>query len=89
MVEAASGGAWGRPSPCYHTDRNRKLLLDTEKIGRSDFVNFNDSQGCHRHSTRELLIWPSDAWTEDRHEPRQSKGLKRRIIDLIYEKKEK
>jgi hypothetical protein len=38
---------------------------------------------------RELLLRPSDIWMEDRQEPQQLKGLKRRIIDLIYEKKEK
>jgi hypothetical protein len=38
---------------------------------------------------RELFLRPSDVWTEDMKEPYQSKGLKRRIIDLIYEKKEK
>jgi hypothetical protein len=36
---------------------------------------------------RELLIWPSDIWTEDRQEPQQPMGLKRRILDLIDEKK--
>jgi hypothetical protein len=36
---------------------------------------------------RELLLQSSDVWTEDRQEPQQSKGLKRQIIDLIYEKK--
>jgi hypothetical protein len=38
---------------------------------------------------RELLLQPSDVWMKDRHEPRQPKGLKRRILDLIDEKKEK
>jgi hypothetical protein len=38
---------------------------------------------------RELLLRPSDVWTEDRKEPWQPKGLKRRILDLIDEKKKK
>jgi hypothetical protein len=38
---------------------------------------------------RELLLWPSDIWTEDREEPQQPKGLKWWIIDLIYEKKKR
>jgi hypothetical protein len=38
---------------------------------------------------RELLLWPSDIWTEDREEPQQPKGLKQWIIDLIYEKKKR
>jgi hypothetical protein len=38
---------------------------------------------------RELLLRPSDVWMEVRQEPRQPKGLKRWILDLIYEKKEK
>jgi hypothetical protein len=38
---------------------------------------------------RELLLRPSDIWMKDRQEPRQPKGLKRRILDLIYEKKKK
>jgi hypothetical protein len=38
---------------------------------------------------RELLLWPSDVQMEDRQELWQPKGLKQRIIDLIYEKKKK
>jgi hypothetical protein len=36
---------------------------------------------------RELLLRPSDVWIEDGQEPREPKGLKRWILDLIYEKK--
>jgi hypothetical protein len=36
-----------------------------------------------------LLLRPSNVWTVERREPRQPKGLKQRILDLIYEKKKK
>jgi hypothetical protein len=73
--------------------RNWKLLLEAAKIrlsvwqtGWSDFVDSDSSQGCRRHSMRELLLWPSDIWTEDRQEQQQPKG-EQWILDLIYEKK--
>jgi hypothetical protein len=59
------------------------------QTGSSDFVDSDGSQGHRWHSTRELLLRPSDVWTEDRQEPWQPKGLKQQIIDLIYDKKEK
>jgi hypothetical protein len=68
---------------------SRKVLLEIGKTGRSGFIDFDCSQGRRRHSMRELLLWPSDIWTEDREEPQQPKGLKRWIIDLIYEKKKR
>jgi hypothetical protein len=37
----------------------------------------------------ELLLQPSDVWTEDRQQPQQPKVLKQRILDLNDEKKEK
>jgi hypothetical protein len=64
-------------------------LLEATETGLSSFVDSDGSQGCHRHSTRELLLLSSDVWTEDRQKPRQPKGLKRQILDLIYEKKKK
>jgi hypothetical protein len=64
-------------------------MLKTEKVGWSDFIDFNGSQTRRRHSTSEFLLRPSDIWTEDSQKSRQLKGLKRRIIDLIDEKKEK
>jgi hypothetical protein len=73
----------------HESDRSRKLLFETGKTGLSGFVDFNGSQGCRRHSTRELLLRPSNVWTEDRQEPWQPKGLKQQILDLIYEKKKK
>jgi hypothetical protein len=51
------------------SDRSRKLLLKTGKIGLSGFVNSDGSQGYRRHLTRELLLRPSDIWIEDRQEP--------------------
>jgi hypothetical protein len=78
----------------HESDKSRKLMLETEKldclvwqIGWCSFVDSDGSQGRRRHSTRELLLQPSDIWTEDRQEPQQSKGLKWQIIDLIYKKK--
>jgi hypothetical protein len=59
------------------------------QTGWSGLVDSDGSQGRRRHSTRELLLQPSDVRTEDRREPRQPKGLKRRILDLIYKKKKK
>jgi hypothetical protein len=38
---------------------------------------------------REILLQPSDVWTKDRQETQQPKVLKRRILDVINEKKEK
>jgi hypothetical protein len=35
----------------------------------------------------ELLLQPSDVWTKDKQKQRQLKGLKRRMLDLIDEKK--
>jgi hypothetical protein len=37
----------------------------------------------------ELLLRPSNVWVKDRQEPWQPKGLKRQILDLIYEKKKR
>jgi hypothetical protein len=59
------------------------------QIRLSNFVDSNDSHGRRRHSTRELLLQPSDIWIEDRQEPRQPWRLGWWIIDLIDEKKEK
>jgi hypothetical protein len=66
----------------------RKPDCPVWQIGWSGFIDSDGSQGRRRHSTRELLLWSSDVWKEDRQEPRQPKGLKRQILDLIYEKKE-
>jgi hypothetical protein len=71
---------------------SRKPLFETGKTRLSDlgwlsFVDSEGSQECHRHSTREFLLWPSNVWMKDRQESQQPKGLKRQIIDLIYEKK--
>jgi hypothetical protein len=61
---------------------------DSLSVSKDGFVPvFDDSQEHHRYSMRELLLRPSDIWTEDRQEPRQPKGLKWRILDLIHEKK--
>jgi hypothetical protein len=59
------------------------------QIGQSDFIDSDGSQGRRRHSTREPLLRPSDVWLMKKLEPRQLKGLKRRILDLIDEKKGK
>jgi hypothetical protein len=72
----------------HELDRNRKLLAETVETGLSGFVDSDGSQGRRRYLTRKLLR-SSDVWTEDRQEPRQPKGLKRRILDLTYEKKKK
>jgi hypothetical protein len=38
---------------------------------------------------RVFLLWPRDVWAMDRQEPRQHKELKRQILVIIDEKKEK
>jgi hypothetical protein len=67
--------------------KQEKLDCPVRQTGWSGFVDFDISQGHRRYSMRELLFWPSNVWTEDRQEPWQPKGLRRWIIDLIYEKK--
>jgi hypothetical protein len=54
----------------HESDKSRKLLFETRKTGLSSFVDPDDSQGCCRHSTTKLLLWPIDVWIEDRQEPR-------------------
>jgi hypothetical protein len=73
----------------HESDMSQKILLETRKTGLFRFIDSDDRQGRRRHSTRELLLQPSDVWMEDRQGPQQPKGLKQWIIDLIYEKKEK
>jgi hypothetical protein len=65
------------------------ILLDDEQDRAMLHLYSDGSQGRRRHSTRELLLRPSNVWTTDRQEPWQPKGLKQWIIYLIYEKKKK
>jgi hypothetical protein len=53
------------------------------------FIDFDGSQGHRRPSTRVFLLWPRDVRAMDRQEPRQHKELKRQILVIIDEKKEK
>jgi hypothetical protein len=77
----------------HKLNKNRKLLLDAVKdcsvwqTGWSAFIDSDGSQGRRRCLTRVLLLQLSNIWTKDSQEPRQTKGLKWRILDLIYEKK--
>jgi hypothetical protein len=83
---------------CCHTNptgtgsswlKLQKLDCPVWQTGRFSFIDSDDNQGCRQHSMRELLLWPSNVWMKDRQEPRQPKGWKWKILDLIDEKKEK
>jgi hypothetical protein len=75
---------WTRSgSSCSKQEKMDPLVWQT---GVSGFVDSDGSQGRRCHSTRELLLWPSDIWMEDRQESRQPWRLGRRLRDLIEEK---
>jgi hypothetical protein len=83
---------------CSHMKR-RRARRSSLNVGKSDgpvwqtglsgFVETDDSRGRHRASMREPLLQPSDVWSVKELEPRQFKGLRRQLRDLIDEKKGK
>jgi hypothetical protein len=78
----------------HKTNRDRKPLLKTAKTGyyglanrRVRFCRDRRQSGVPPGFDEVLLLLPSDIWTVKRREPQQPKGLKRRILNLIDEKK--
>jgi hypothetical protein len=74
-----------KPEAPARSCKNR--IVRFGKLDSPAFVDSNGNQGHRRHSMMELLLRPSDVWTEDSQEPWQPKWLNWRILDLIYEKK--
>jgi hypothetical protein len=80
----------------HESNRNRKLLFKTGKIGLSDFRNrtlrfCRDRQqsGTPPDFDEVLLLRLSDVWTVEGQEPRQPRRLKWWLIHLIDENKKK
>jgi hypothetical protein len=70
----------------HEMNKSRKLLLEPGQTRLSSFIGTNGSQGRHQASMREPLLQTSDIWLVKELEPRQSKGLRQWIQDLIDEK---
>jgi hypothetical protein len=76
--------------------RSQKPLLETGKTGHSGLANrmvqfcqFWWQSGAPPVLDDKLLLRSSGIWLKNRQEPRQSKGLWRRLLDLIKGKNKK
>jgi hypothetical protein len=75
------------------TNKSWKLLLKTRQTGWSGLINWTGhfcrdrrQSGALLGFDKKSLLRPSDVWSMKELEPRQSKGLRRRLRDLIEEK---